>query len=84
MEGGGVTDRRLLLITWHDARSNHAGWEKLETIAKQSPATVRTVGWELRRTKRHLTLVASIVEDDGSGDVTIPLGMIVSEKELKP
>ena len=78
-----MTPSRLLLITWHDARSEHAGWEKLETIAKQSPATVRSVGWELKRTKRHVTLVASIVEDDGSGDVTIPLGMVISEKELK-
>lgn len=78
-----MTPRRLLLVTWWDARSEYAGWEKLETIAKQSPATVRSVGWELKRTKRHLTLVASIVEDDGSGDVTIPLGMIISEKELK-
>ncbi len=78
-----MTERRLLLVTWRDARSEHAGWEKLETIAKQSPAIVRSVGWELKRTKRHVTLVASIVEDEGSGDVTIPLGMIVSEKELR-
>ena len=41
------------------------------------------MGWELKRTKRHLTLVASILEDEGSGDLTIPLGMIVAEKELK-
>jgi hypothetical protein len=38
----------------------------------------------LRRTKRALTLVASLVDDEGDGDVTIPIGMILSEKELKP
>lgn len=78
-----IEGRRLLLVTWKDAASNHAGWEKLETIARQQPPTVRSVGWELKRTKRHLTLVASILEDEGSGDLTIPLGMIVAEKELK-
>jgi hypothetical protein len=36
------------------------------------------------RVRRHFatTLVASIVDDHCDGDVKIPLGMIVSEKEL--
>ncbi len=75
--------RRLLLITWYDATSGHAGWKSIEKVAKQQPPVVRSVGWELRRTKRHVTLVASIVEDECDGDVSIPLGMIISEKELK-
>lgn len=76
---------RLLLVQWRDAASNHAGWEKLSVIAKQSTELVKSVGWELKRTKGKqgkLTLVASITGDDGSQDVTIPLGWIVSEKEL--
>lgn len=77
-----IDGRPLLLVTWIDAASNHCGWEKLDTIAKQSPPTVRSVGWLLRRTNRHITLVASIVGDEGSSDVTIPTGMILSEKEL--
>ena len=78
-----IEGRPLLLVVWRDAISNHAGWEKLDTIATQTPATVRSVGWLLRRTKRHITLVASIVGDEGSSDATIPTGWIVSEKELK-
>lgn len=76
--------RRLLLVHWRDAISNHSGWEKLDRISKQEPETVMSVGWELRRTKAKLTLVASISGDDGSQDVTIPLGWIVKEIELKP
>jgi hypothetical protein len=75
---------RLLLVTWHDAYSDVSGWKPLTKLKRQQPATVRTVGWELRRTKRALTLVASLVDDEGDGDVTIPIGMILSEKELKP
>jgi len=75
---------RLLLITWHDAVSDTVGWKKLEQIKRQQPATVRTVGWEIKRTRRYLTLAASLVDDECDGDVTIPLGMILQEKELTP
>jgi hypothetical protein len=74
---------RLLLVSWRDAVTNHAAWEKLATIAKQSPEPVQSVGWELKRTKTKLTLVASISGDEGSQDVTIPIPWIVSERELK-
>jgi hypothetical protein len=77
-----IDGRPLLLVQWHDAASFHMGWEKLDVIAKQQPPVVRSVGWLLKRTKRHLTLVASIVGDEGSSDVTIPTGWIISEKEL--
>lgn len=77
-----IEGRPLLLIKWVDAASHHSGWEKLTAIAQQTPPVVYTVGWLLKRTKRHITVVASIVGDEGSGDVTIPVGMILSEKEL--
>jgi len=78
-----IDGRPLLLVQWHDAASFHVGWEKLDTIAKQTPVVVRSVGWLLKRTKQHITLVASIVEDEGGSDVTIPTGWIISEKEIK-
>ena len=73
---------KLLLVTWHDAVSDNVGWKKLADVRKQQPATVRSVGWEIRRTKRALTLAASLVDDECDGDVTIPIGMILSEREL--
>lgn len=75
---------RLLLVMWRDAVTNHSGWEKLSIIAKQDAETVKSVGWELKRTKAKLTLVASVTGDEGSQDVTIPLGWIVKEQELVP
>ncbi len=74
---------KLLLVTWLDACSDDAGWKPLSKVSAQKLARVRSVGWALKRTRTHLTLVASIVDDHCDGDVTIPLGMIVSEKELK-
>lgn len=78
-----IEGRPLLLVTWRDAATNHAGWAKLTEIAAATPPIVRSVGWLLKRTKRHIVIAASIVGDEGSCDVVIPLGMIVSEKELK-
>jgi hypothetical protein len=73
---------KLLLVVWHDAVSGEVGWKKTNHVQKQQPATVRSVGWEIRRTKRALTLAASLVDDECDGDVTIPIGMILSEREL--
>ena len=78
---------KLLLVTWRDAVTNHSGWEKLTTISKQDAELVKSVGWELKRTSGRqgkLTLVASVSGEDGSQDVTIPLGWIVKEQELAP
>jgi hypothetical protein len=77
-----VSERRLLMVTWYDAVSDHAGWKDIAKIEKQTPPVVRSVGWEIKRNKRHVTLAASIVETDCDGDVTIPMGMIIKEQEL--
>ena len=73
---------KLLLVTWRDACSDDSGWKPLKKIADQKPMRVKSVGWLVKRTRTHLTLVGSIVADHCDGDVTIPLGMILSVKEL--
>jgi hypothetical protein len=75
---------RLLQITWRDAiSSQNNGWTSKEEMSKQRCPLVRSVGWELKRTHTEVTLVASVVDDgDVGSDVSIPLGMIVSEREL--
>lgn len=75
---------KLLLVHWHDAVSAHSGWKSEEDVKKQEPAIVRSVGWEMKRTKRFLTIAASLVDGDCDGDVTIPLGMIFREQEITP
>jgi hypothetical protein len=73
---------KLLLVTWLDACSDDSGWKPLAKITAQKPMRVKSVGWLVKRARTHLTLVGSIVADHFDGDVTIPLGMILSEKEL--
>jgi hypothetical protein len=73
---------KLLLVTWRDACSDDSGWKPLKKITAQKPMRVKSVGWLVKRTRTHLTLVGSIVADHCDGDVTIPLGMTLSKKEL--
>lgn len=78
---------KLLLVTWLDPASHHIGWADIATIKAQKPHTVLSVGYEAHREgsipNGWLTLVASEVDDgDCSGDVTIPLGCILEEREL--
>lgn len=73
---------KLVLITWVDAVSDEAGWKSIVKVQAQRPPVVRSVGWVVRRTRSHITLAASIIEDHCDGDVTIPIGMVKGEKEL--
>lgn len=73
---------KLVLLTWVDAVSDESGWKPLTKVQSQRPPVVRSVGWVVKRTKTHITLAASIIEDHCDGDVTIPIGMVKGEKPL--
>jgi hypothetical protein len=74
---------RLLYIVWRDAISNHVGWASLKEVEAQTLPVAHSVGWEIKRDDEMVTLVSSLIGDECSGDVSIPLGWIVREHELK-
>lgn len=73
---------KLVMLTWVDAVSDESGWKSIEKVQNQRPPVVRSVGWVVKRTKTHVTLAASIIEDHCDGDVTIPIGMVKKEELL--
>ena len=76
---------KLVLIEWLDAVSeDKPGWKPRKKIRRQKPARIRSVGWIERKTKRFLTIVSSRDKRDCDGDVTIPRGMILKMRTLKP
>lgn len=80
-----MTGRRLLLITWEDPWTHgEAGWKDREQIEKMGPAIGRSVGWEIRRTKKYVILAAHQLEEQLDGEIRIPVGVIVREQELIP
>jgi hypothetical protein len=80
-----VTTRRLLLVTWEDPWTHgEAGWKAEEKVRKMGPAVGRSVGWEIRRTKKYVILAAHQLEDQLDGELRIPVGVILSEVELAP
>lgn len=72
---------KLVLVKWIDAVTKDIGWRKIEDIKKQKPDKCETVGWIIKQTKSHVTIVSTIGGDECDGDITIPLGMI---KEIIP
>lgn len=77
--------RRLLLVTWEDIWTHpEAGWKPVEQIEKMGACVARSVGWEMRRTKKYLILAAHIMEDQADGEVRIPIGAILKEQDLSP
>lgn len=72
---------KLVLVKWVDAVTYDHGWRAMTEVRQNVPSKCQTVGWILRQTKSHITLVNSTGEADCDGDMTIPMGMV---KEIIP
>lgn len=74
----------LKLIEWEDAFAGEIVWFNPESLPEQSPLITTTVGFEIQRTERYITLVQSCNSEGRCGAaISIPLGMIRREKTLR-
>lgn len=71
----------LVQIDWKDAQTTH-GWETADEVIVEIPQVI-TVGF-LVKEDEHGVVVASTVGTDrhSNARITIPLGMVVSRKDL--
>lgn len=77
--------RPLLLVEWEDAfNGNHVWFDVDSAPTDPEPVIVTTVGFELSRTKKRLTLVMSVADNHTACDAfTIPVGMIRKQRVLE-
>jgi hypothetical protein len=73
-------------IVWDDAASNAETWVTTDAIT--GPEQVITRGWLVKETDKYVAIAGSVaneaIENETVGNtMTIPLGMIVSRRELK-
>lgn len=75
----------LKLIEWHDAYSGDHTWFNADDLPEEdTPHVVQTLGFEVKRTERHVTLAMSCSSNGNLCDLfTIPLGMIVREQTFR-
>lgn len=75
----------LKLIEWHDAYSgDHSWFDEDHLIKDDQPHVVYSLGFEVLRTERHVTLAMSASENGKLCDIlTVPLGMIVREQTFR-
>jgi hypothetical protein len=69
----------MLLVHWRDIESRHLGWAKKKKMKKAKPPLCKTVGFELKRTKKKLVLIGTDCADEGSVLTVIPVGAIAGE-----
>jgi len=79
-----MNPRRIVLVKWWDAQSEHSGWKPIDKVRGNKPPLMQSVGWIVADQKGHVTLVASQGGGDCDGDVTIPRGMIKEIVDLCP
>ena len=82
-----MTGPPLVLIEWEDAYNGNHDWIEVASIpAKVKPLVLTTVGFELRRDKKRVTLAmthGSSRDEPTCCDLfTIPVGMIRKERRL--
>lgn len=74
---------KFVEVVWNDAAS-HDGWVQIDADAE--PMQIMTRGWLIKKTGTYIVLAASLQLDNettvGSTQI-IPVGMIVSQRELK-
>lgn len=78
----------LKLIEWEDAYNGNHDWIDAGTIPeKVEPLIIRTVGFEIRRDERRVTLAMSYGDSREEATCcdlfTIPTGMIRRERTLR-
>lgn len=77
---------KFVEIVWDDAASNSDAWVHKDDIAL--PEQVITRGWLIKEDVRSVAIASSVsnieeFEDTVGNTMTIPIGMIVSRRELK-
>lgn len=77
----------LVEVIWDDAASNSETWVTTKDI--QPPEQVITVGYLVKERKRFVCVASSVPNEDCHEDqigntMTIPSGMIVSMREIRP
>lgn len=77
----------LVEVVWDDAASNSETWVTTKDI--QPPEQVITVGYLVKERKRYVCVASSVPNEDCHEDqigntMTIPRGMIVTMREIKP
>lgn len=78
----------ILLVEWIDAHNGNHEWVTLESVpAEITPLVVNTVGVEIRRDEKHLTLSMTYADSRDEVQVcdlfTIPVSTIVKEVVLR-
>lgn len=75
----------LKLIEWHDAYNGEHNWIKLNELSKeQDPCVIQTIGFEVIRTEKYVTLAMSVTNNEQVCDLfTIPLAIVVREQTFR-
>ncbi len=77
----------LKFIEWEDAYNGNHEWCRMGVLKDKSPLIIRTVGFEVARSKKRVTLAMSYHDDGPEPAIcdlfTIPVSCIRKERTLK-
>ena len=71
----------VVAVVWADSNS-HSGWDRRSEYDKLEPEPVLTVGVVLKRTPEMLSIALCQTEHSVNQAISIPVGMILSQRVL--
>lgn len=83
-----LTAGAAVFIEWEDSYGCSSDWQNLPVGGTSETMICRSVGWILRRSRRNVTIVPHMAQnerlgvDQGCGDMVIPLAAIVRVVQL--
>lgn len=71
-----MSDFPLVLVTWHDAETQH-GWESVSDARVDTIPACVSVGFVIKKTRKEIVLAQTIARGELNGRITIPRGWVV-------
>ena len=68
-----IQDYKMVLVSWQDAMDIETGWHSLRKIQSSKTEPVKSLGWLVKDTDKHIVLASDFCSDGTSGRaITIP------------
>lgn len=68
-----INDYKMVLVSWQDAMDMETGWHDLKKIQASKTEPVKSMGWLVKETDKHIVLASDFCSDGTSGRaITIP------------
>ncbi len=73
---------KVVYLEWIDSTSHGNTWTSKKSVEELTPEKIQTIGYLIKETPHHITIVTSLSEYQYGGDICIPKFAITKRKYI--